>query len=25
VLLFAAGGWMSVGNIIMFKMVNFKI
>jgi tight adherence protein B len=25
VLLFAAAGWMSVGNIIMFKMVNFKI
>jgi tight adherence protein B len=25
VLLFAAGGWMSVGNLIMFKMVNFKI
>jgi tight adherence protein B len=24
-LLFAAGGWMSVGNLIMFKMVNFKI
>jgi tight adherence protein B len=25
VLLFSAAGWMSVGNIIMFKMVNFKI
>jgi tight adherence protein B len=25
VLLFAAGGWMSVGNLVMFKMVNFKI
>jgi tight adherence protein B len=25
VLLFAAGGWMCVGNFIMFKMVNFKI
>jgi tight adherence protein B len=25
VLLFSAGGWMSVGNLIMFKMVNFKI
>jgi tight adherence protein B len=25
VLLFASGGWMSVGNLIMFKMVNFKI
>ena len=25
VLLFGAAGWMSVGNIIMFKMVNFKI
>jgi tight adherence protein B len=25
VLLFAAAGWMSVGNLIMFKMVNFKI
>jgi tight adherence protein B len=24
-LLFAAGGWMSVGNLVMFKMVNFKI
>jgi len=24
-LLFSAGGWMSVGNLIMFKMVNFKI
>ena len=21
----AAGGWMSIGNLIMFKMVNFKI
>ena len=25
VLLFAAAGWMLVGNLIMFKMVNFKI
>jgi len=25
VLLFAASGWMSVGNLVMFKMVNFKI
>ena len=25
VLLFGAAGWMVVGNIIMFKMVNFKI
>jgi tight adherence protein B len=25
VLLFGAAGWMSIGNIIMFKMVNFKI
>jgi tight adherence protein B len=25
VLLFTAAGWMSVGNLIMFKMVNFKI
>src|SRR5580700_1570535 len=25
VLLFGAAGWMAVGNIIMFKMVNFKI
>jgi tight adherence protein B len=25
VLLFSAAGWMSVGNLIMFKMVNFKI
>jgi tight adherence protein B len=25
VLLFAAAGWMAVGNIVMFKMVNFKI
>jgi tight adherence protein B len=24
-LLLSAGGWMSVGNLIMFKMVNFKI
>jgi tight adherence protein B len=24
-LLFCAGGWMCVGNLIMFKMVNFKI
>jgi tight adherence protein B len=24
-LLFAAAGWMSVGNLVMFKMVNFKI
>ncbi len=25
ILLFSAGGWMLVGNMIMFKMVNFKI
>ena len=25
VLLFSAGGWMALGNLIMFKMVNFKI
>ena len=25
VLLFSAAGWMSIGNMIMFKMVNFKI
>jgi tight adherence protein B len=25
VMLFSAGGWMSIGNLIMFKMVNFKI
>jgi tight adherence protein B len=25
VLLLSAAGWMSVGNIVMFKMVNFKI
>jgi tight adherence protein B len=25
ILLFSAGGWMSIGNLIMFKMVNFKI
>jgi tight adherence protein B len=25
ILLFSAAGWMSVGNILMFKMVNFKI
>ena len=25
VLLFAAGFWMAVGNLVMFKMVNFKI
>ena len=25
VLRFAAGGWMCIGNLIMFKMVNFKI
>ncbi len=25
VLLLGAGGWMSIGNLIMFKMVNFKI
>ncbi|HYA06384.1 MAG TPA: type II secretion system F family protein [Xanthobacteraceae bacterium] len=25
VLLFGAGGWMAFGNLIMFKMVNFKI
>jgi tight adherence protein B len=25
VLLYCAGGWMAVGNLIMFKMVNFKI
>ncbi|HTP90649.1 MAG TPA: type II secretion system F family protein [Xanthobacteraceae bacterium] len=25
VLLFSAAGWMSVGNLIMFKMVNFRI
>jgi tight adherence protein B len=25
VLLFSAAGWMCVGNLIMFKMVNFKI
>ena len=25
VLLVSAGGWMLVGNMIMFKMVNFKI
>jgi tight adherence protein B len=25
ILLFSAAGWMSVGNLIMFKMVNFKI
>jgi tight adherence protein B len=24
-LLFSAAGWMSIGNLIMFKMVNFKI
>jgi tight adherence protein B len=24
-LLFAAAGWMGVGNLVMFKMVNFKI
>jgi tight adherence protein B len=25
ILLFSAAGWMSIGNLIMFKMVNFKI
>jgi tight adherence protein B len=25
VLLYTAGGWMALGNLIMFKMVNFKI
>jgi tight adherence protein B len=25
VLLLCAAGWMSVGNLVMFKMVNFKI
>ena len=25
ILLLGAGGWMLVGNLIMFKMVNFKI
>ena len=25
ILLFVAGGWMGIGNLIMFKMVNFKI
>jgi tight adherence protein B len=25
ILLFSGAGWMSVGNLIMFKMVNFKI
>ena len=25
VLLFGAGGWMAFGNLVMFKMVNFKI
>jgi tight adherence protein B len=25
VLLFASAGWMAVGNLVMFKMVNFKI
>jgi tight adherence protein B len=25
ILLFSAAGWMSVGNLIMFKMVNFKV
>ncbi len=25
VMLFSAAGWMSIGNLIMFKMVNFKI
>jgi tight adherence protein B len=25
VLLSVAGGWMGIGNLIMFKMVNFKI
>jgi tight adherence protein B len=25
ILLFSAAGWMSVGNLVMFKMVNFKI
>ncbi len=25
ILLFASAGWMSVGNLVMFKMVNFKI
>ncbi|MGA2892468.1 MAG: type II secretion system F family protein [Xanthobacteraceae bacterium] len=24
-LLFGAGGWMAIGNLVMFKMVNFKI
>jgi Flp pilus assembly protein TadB len=24
-LLLGAAGWMSVGNLVMFKMVNFKI
>ena len=24
-LLFGAAGWMVIGNLIMFKMVNFKI
>jgi tight adherence protein B len=25
ILLFSAGGWMFIGNLIMFKMVNFRI
>jgi tight adherence protein B len=25
IMLFSAAGWMSIGNLIMFKMVNFKI
>jgi tight adherence protein B len=25
ILLFSAAGWMSVGNLVMFKMVNFKV
>jgi tight adherence protein B len=25
ILLYSAAGWMSIGNLIMFKMVNFKI
>ncbi len=25
ILLFSAGGWMTIGNLIMFKMVNFRI
>jgi Flp pilus assembly protein TadB len=25
ILLFSAAGWMLVGNLIMFRMVNFKI